>query len=136
MARREGRLVVLTPEGRRVWGAADAVFAGGLAGLPDAAAAPDDAFVGVQPIDELAARRPASGTRAGAGRGVPAARGSASAGEVASVLFPGGQPDLPAGMHVNGERMDLDHVVWVLLHQRDLQRRLAAEARGRPLAAA
>ena len=136
MTRREGRLVVLTPEGRRVWGAVDAVFAGGLAGLPDAATSTDDAFVGVQPIDELAARRPASATRAGAGRGVPAAVGSASAGDLASLLFPGEQPDLPAGMHVNGERMDLDHVVWVLLHQRDLQRRLAAEARGRPLAAA
>lgn len=135
MARREGRLVVLTPEGRRVWGAADAAFAGGVDGLPDATAA-TDAFVGVQPIDELAARRPASATRAGARRRLPAAVGSASAGDLAALLFPDGQPELPAGMHVNGERMDLDHVVWVLLHQRDLQRRLAAEARGRPLVAA
>jgi len=136
MARREGRLVVLTPEGRRVWGAADAAFAGGLAGVPDATASTDDAFVGVQPIDELAARRPASGTRAGAGRGASTSVGPAAAGDLASLLSPGGQPDLPAGMHVNGERMDLDHVVWVLLHHRDLQRRLAAEARGRPLVAA
>jgi hypothetical protein len=140
MTRREGRLVVLTPEGRRVWGAADAAFAGGLAGLPGAAASTDDAFVGVQPIDELAARRPASGAaaRAGSGPGTGSSRpaGSTPAGDLSSLLFPGGQPDLPAGMHVNGERMDLDHVVWVLLHQRDLQRRLAAEARGRPLVAA
>ena len=130
----------MTPDGRRVWGAGDAAFTGGLAGLPGTAGSTDDAFVGVQPIDELAARRPASGAAAragsGPGTGAPAAGGSPSAGDLASLLFPGGQPDLPAGMHVNGERMDLDHVVWVLLHQRDLQRRLAAEARGRPLAAA
>ncbi len=130
MHRRDGRLVVVAPDGRRVWGAGDAAFVGGVAGLLGTAGSTDDPFVGIQPIDELAARRPASGG------GAPAGSGSASAGDLVSLLFPGGQPDLPAGMHVNGERMDLDHVVWVLLHQRDLQRRLAAEARGRPLAAA
>ena len=136
MSRRDGRLIVLTPDGRRVWGAGDAAFAGGVAGLPCAGESTDDAFVGIQPIDELAARRPSSEARADAGRHIPADVGSTSAGDLASLVFPGGQPDLPAEMHVNGERMDLDHVVWVLLHQRDLQRRLAAEARGRPLAAA
>jgi hypothetical protein len=140
MHRRDGRLVVLTPDGRRVWGNGDAAFVGGLTGLSDTAGSTDDAFVGIQPVDELAARRPASGAGGPAGSsfetGTPAAVGSAPAGDLASLLFPVEQPDLPDGMHVNGERMDLDHVVWVLLHQRDLQRRLAAEARGRPLVAA
>jgi hypothetical protein len=140
MSRRDGRLVVVTPDGRRVWGAGDAAFAGGLAGLPGAAGSMEDAFVGIQPFDELAARRPSSGAgaRAGSGRGTgtPTAAGSPPPGDLASLLFPDGQPDLPAGMHVNGERMDLDHVVWVLLHQRDLRRRLAAEAAGRVVVAA
>lgn len=139
MHRRGGRLVVVTPDGRRVWGAGDAAFVGGLAGLPGSAGSTDD-FVGVQPIDELAARRPASAAAprhgSGPGTGPPTAAGSPWAGDLAALLFPDGHPELPDGMHVNGERMDLDHVVWVLLHQRDLQRRLAAEARGRPLAAA
>ncbi len=117
MSRRNGRLVVLAPDGRRVWGAGDAAFVGGVAGLPGAGESVDDAFVGVQPIDELAVRGRLDG-------------------ELTRLLFPDGAPVLPEAMHVNGERMDLDHVVWVLLHQRDLQRRLAAEARGRPLAAA
>jgi len=139
MHRRDGRLVVLTPDGHRVWGVGDAAFAGGVAGLARAGASVD-AFVGVQLIDELAARRPVmgAGTCAGAdaGTGTPTEVASPSGGDLTSLLFPGGPPDLPAEMHVNGERMDLDHVVWVLLHQRDLQRRLAAEARGRPLVAA
>ena len=52
------------------------------------------------------------------------------------VLFPDGSPPLPDAMHVNGERMDLAHVVGVLMGNRDLERRLAAEARGEPVAAA
>ncbi len=137
MSRRNGRLIVLTRDGRRVWGAGDAAFAGGLAGLPVPGESVDGVFVGVQPIDELAARRPTSapGARAGVGA-APGAVQDPLDGNLAGLLFPGGQPELPEAMHVNGERMDLDHVVWVLLHQRDLQRRLAAEARGRPLAAA
>ncbi|CCG05009.1 protein of unknown function [Blastococcus saxobsidens DD2] len=39
-------------------------------------------------------------------------------------------------MHVNGERMDMAWVVGVLLGNRDLRRRLAAEARGDVLVAA
>ena len=73
--------------------------------------------------------------RVGAGGARGAVQDAVDA-DLARLLFPEGHPELPAGMHVNGERMDLDHVVWVLLHQRDLQRRLAAEARGRPLVAA
>jgi hypothetical protein len=127
MSRRAGRLVVMTPDGRRVWGAADAAFAGGLAGVRDVTEPVDEAFRGVQPIDELAARRPEP-------RSAPVER--APAGDLAPLLFPEGSPALPEAMHVNGERMDLAHVVWALLANRDLQRRLAAEARGRPLVAA
>ena len=39
MNRREGVLVVTTPDGRRVWGSADAAFADGLAGLDSTAPA-------------------------------------------------------------------------------------------------
>ncbi|SDE28449.1 HNH endonuclease [Blastococcus fimeti] len=136
MSRRDGRLVVLTPDGRRVWGAGDAAFVGGLAGLPGAGEPVDDVFVGVQPIDELAARRPTSAAGARSGAGVRGTVMAPQDGDLTRLLFPDVAPVLPEAMHVNGERMDLDHVVWVLLHQRELQRRLAAEARGRPLAAA
>lgn len=137
MSRRDGRLVVLTQDGRRVWGAADAAFVDGLAGAGEAAGAGGGAFVGVQPIDELAARRPRASAHdrrdtppAGHRPGEPPVR------DLTALLFPGTFPTLPAAMHVNGERMDLDHVVWALLAGRDLRRRLAAEARGRPLVAA
>ncbi len=137
MSRRDGRLVVLTQDGRRVWGAADAAFVDGLAGVEEGAVAGGEAFVGVQPIDELAARRPS--VRAGDRRGTrPDGHepGDPPVHDVTALLFPGAAPTLPAAMHVNGERMDLGHVVWALLAGRDLRRRLAAEARGRPLVAA
>ena len=44
------------------------------------------------------------------------------------MLFPAGEPRLPVGMPVNGERMDVRYVVGVLMGNRDLVRRLAAEA--------
>lgn len=122
MTRRDGRLVVVTPDGHRVWGTADAAFTDGLAG---GAGAAEVAFAGVQPIDEPAARRPA---------GKPGRRPEPCG--LTGLLSPEAPTALPEAMHVNGERMDLGHVVWVLLANRDLQRRLAAEARGRPLAAA
>jgi hypothetical protein len=60
LSRGNGRLVVLDGDGRHVWGAADAAFADGLAGLAataaDGAAAP--AYVGVLPIDTRVGRRP------------------------------------------------------------------------------
>ena len=140
MSRRDGRLVVVAPDGLRVWGAADIAFAEGLAGLPAADGPGDDDFVGVQPIDELAARRPGPRSsqvrESGAGGDHTPVSGLASDGDLTALLFPGASPPLTEAMHVNGERMDLDHVVWVLLHQRDLQRRLAAEASGHPLVAA
>lgn len=136
MSRRDGRLIVLTPDGRGVWGAGDAAFVAGLAGLPGVGEPVGDAFIGIQPIDELAARRPAGVASARTGGDARGVVQDPMDGDLARLLFPDGAPLLPEAMHVNGERMDLGHVVWVLLHQRDLQRRLAAEARGRPLAAA
>ncbi|MGR6964517.1 DUF222 domain-containing protein [Geodermatophilus sp. URMC 61] len=65
MTRRHGRLVVTAPDGRRVWGPADAAFATGLPALADPAeeveqdtAETADAFAGVHPVDHRSARRP------------------------------------------------------------------------------
>ncbi|WP_236825456.1 MULTISPECIES: HNH endonuclease signature motif containing protein [unclassified Blastococcus] len=59
MSRQEGRLVVTTPEGQRVWGTADAAFTGGLHGAPPDPARGDDPYAGVAPIDTTVGRRPA-----------------------------------------------------------------------------
>lgn len=56
MTRRGGELVVVTPDGRRVWGRSDAAFAAGVTGSRVSAA---DAFVGVHPVDGEVGRRPA-----------------------------------------------------------------------------
>ncbi|PRY40211.1 HNH endonuclease [Geodermatophilus tzadiensis] len=66
MTRVDGRLVVTAPDGRHVWGTADAAFDGGLAGLDDHPVAGDaadgpttaDPFTGVHPIDAEIGRRP------------------------------------------------------------------------------
>ncbi|WNV74780.1 DUF222 domain-containing protein [Geodermatophilus sp. DSM 44513] len=118
MTRRDGRLVVTTPDGRRVWGAADAAFAGGLASLTTTDA---PAYVGVHPLDTATGRRPDTAPEATAP--------PTSAASITRLLFPDRVPDLPEAMHVNGERMDLGYVVGVLLHHRDLERRLATENR-------
>ena len=62
MTRRHGGLVVTAPDGRRVWGPADAAF---TTGLPDPAGEAEqvtadahDRFVGVHPVDQQPARRP------------------------------------------------------------------------------
>jgi hypothetical protein len=47
-------------------------------------------------------------------------------------LFPAGEPPLPEAVPVNGERMDVRYVVGVLMGNRDLVRRLAAETGGVP----
>lgn len=47
---------------------------------------------------------------------------------MAETLFPAGPPPLPEEMQVNGERMDVRYVVGVLMGNRDLARRLAAES--------
>ena len=46
------------------------------------------------------------------------------------LLSPGRGPALPPTLSVGGERMDLGYVVGVLLGNRDLERRLAAERHG------
>ena len=58
MTLRDGVLVVTAPDGRRVWGSADAAFVGGIASLGTPAPS-EDAFVGVHPVDTVVGRRPA-----------------------------------------------------------------------------
>jgi hypothetical protein len=143
LSRAGGRLTAVTRDGRRVWGRADAAYAAGLDGTTATASGPGSAeFVGVHPIDLARARRshvpagtpgdPEDTAPGNASTGGGAGTGGAS---ITSLLFPGAPPDLPEAMHVNGERMDLEWVVWTLLHQRDLARRLAAEAAGGGLTA-
>jgi len=142
MTRRDGKLVVLAPDGRRVWGAADAAFAGGVDGCTSLDMPfRGEPFAGVTPIDEVRGRRPVvdEGDSNSAGRPVRALRAVTSGDPVTAMnrmLFPEGPPPLPDAMHVNGERMDMRHVVGVLMGNRDLERRLAAEARGERAVAA
>jgi hypothetical protein len=174
MSRSDGRLVVTAADGRRVWGPADAAFAGGLAGL-EAASVPGQARIaGVDPIGTgpaedrsskppLRARsrrlRRSSPTRTHAGptpahpsaassrpgphrpRGSNPVRSAARNPRprvtrpevpVGATLFPAGEPQLPDAMPTGGERMDVRYVVGVLMGNRDLVRRLAAEAAGVP----
>ncbi|MFP5370573.1 MAG: hypothetical protein ACLGI3_07465 [Actinomycetes bacterium] len=44
------------------------------------------------------------------------------------ILFPEGEPSLPDGLQERYDRMDLRFAVGVLMGNRDLVRRLAAEA--------
>ena len=121
MSRRNGRLVVTTPDGRRVWGRADAAFQTGLTGEPNATDGP--VFAGVQPLDRAVGRRPGPGTVAEPVEAAPTA-------SITRLLFPDQPPELLDALHVNGEPMDLAYVVGVLLANRDLERRLAAENAG------
>jgi hypothetical protein len=142
MTRRDGKLIVVTPDGRRVWGTADAAFAGGVDSCVSAdTSLPGGSFVGVTPIDEMRGRRPAvDQVDSMSGGGRVAALSPATSPDPATamtrVLFPDRPPSLPDAMHVNGERMDMRYVVGVLMGNRDLERRLAAEARGEPVMAA
>jgi hypothetical protein len=155
MTRRGGRLIVLTPDGRRVWGGADAAFTTGVGSAGGATrsgpsvdadarvasagrAIEADPFVGVHPVDGLVGRRPVEPRTGGPSRRLrvawPAPDEPATA--MTRLLFPDGLPPLPDAMHVNGERMNMAYVVGVLMGNRDLERRLATEARGgSPLAA-
>lgn len=128
MARRDGRLVVTTPDGRRVWGAADAAFRDGVAGL--SGGVDDGRVAGVHPLDTVVARRPAAAPPPVADVPDPAPTATQAPASIARLLFPDQRPDLPDGMHVNGEPMDLAYVVGVLLANRDLERRLAVENAG------
>ena len=48
--------------------------------------------------------------------------------DVSAVVFPAGEPpDLPDTLESGGERMDIEWAVSVLIQNRDLDRRLAAE---------
>jgi hypothetical protein len=58
LSRQNGRLVVLDPDGRRVWGTADAAFSTGLTGLDPDRSADTAPFVGVSPFDTVIGRRP------------------------------------------------------------------------------
>ena len=62
LSRHNGQLVVLTPDGRHIWGTADAAFSTGLSGVashPTAErAGVTDPFIGVHPIDTVIGRRP------------------------------------------------------------------------------
>ena len=147
LSRTEGRLVVLDSDGRRVWGAADAAFADGLAGLPSDPATPP-AYVGVPPFDQLSGRR--AGDAPAASRPTPArsaaervpdrrrptgrresVRPAAQRRRIERVLFPEGPPgDLPDTLQERYDRMNLLYGVGVLMTNRDLARRLAAEAGG------
>lgn len=118
-------LVVTIPDGRRVWGAADAAFAVGLPGGPTAAG--DAVFAGVHPLDTAVGRRPVTTEPPRAAHHPVETAPTAS---IIRLLFPDQRPDLPDAMHVNGEPMDLAYVVGVLLANRDLERRLATENAG------
>jgi hypothetical protein len=59
MTRSGGHLIVTAPDGRRVWGPADAAFRGGLTGLEDASVPSRESFSGVHPVDTVVGRRPA-----------------------------------------------------------------------------
>lgn len=132
MTRRDGVLVVTTPDGRRIWGVADAAFNGGVDGLGDREVQLDgrcgDTFVGVHPIDTVVGRRPRRprSSRAPSGRSDRTTRPGGRRSIEAS-LFPDGEPVLPDALRANGERMDMRYVIGVLMGNRDLVGRLAAE---------
>jgi Domain of unknown function (DUF222)/HNH endonuclease len=127
MTRRRGRLVVSTPGGQRIWGSADAAFAGGSrparqTGQDGGPATGPDPFIGVHPLDQRPGRRPEEATvlplrlhPAGDVDPLPAA-----------LLTDLPAATLPAGLGGDGERMQLGHVVWALLAHRDFLRRQAA----------
>jgi hypothetical protein len=161
MSRKNGSLVVLDPEGRHVWGAADAAFSRGLSGLDAKRTADTDPFVGVLPIDTRVGRRPfdapptssprdtgrprtrrhpAGSPRAGRpahrrpGRRTAFDRPSGSTAErqsarVSRVLYPDGEPPLADSLQERYDRMNLRYALGVLMGNRDMTRRLAAEGR-------
>ncbi|MGY1834810.1 DUF222 domain-containing protein [Blastococcus sp. SYSU DS0510] len=193
MSRPHGTLVVTTPDGQRVWGTADAAFAGGLHGSPPDPTRGDDPYAGVHPIDATAGRRPSDappppptasaavgdrdlaatrlrpgprrrgapvnrrpspahpgggpgslharprgGRRGGTGAapGTPAARSLMTASRAKArldrVLFPEGPPDLSTQGAAPHDRLDMAWAIAVLMGNRDLVRRLAAEG-GQPI---
>jgi hypothetical protein len=143
MSRNDGRLVVTTPDGRRIWGDADAAFTTGLEGLHGRAAGLS-AFAGVHPVDQTPGRSPGDGSTPGrpactpttgvsprrrpARARRPGPRGPRRTGGLGRVLFPDGEPALPDVIQERYDRMDLRYAIDVLMGNRELTRRLAAEA--------
>jgi hypothetical protein len=149
MARRDGRLIVTAPDGRRVWGTADAAFVRGAYGL-DRDHTGSTALAGVPPFDTTVGRRPAALSRAGHNAGpdhsggedhrttcVPPRRSgrrlrrsgiTRETRRMSRVLFPDGAPDLPVTLQEGYDRLDLDYAIGVLMGNRDLARRLAEES--------
>lgn len=128
MTRRDGRLLAVTPDGQRVWGAADAAFAGGITGLTGLADRPDaDIFAGVAPLDGARGRRPATDRTESSETDSATAEPPPGDRSLSSLLFPHGEPRLTDTMAVGGERMDLRYVVGVLMTNRELTRRLAEQ---------
>jgi hypothetical protein len=183
MSRKNGKLIVLTPDGQHIWGTADAAFTAGLAGLdserPANLAEGTDTFTGVHPLDDVIGRRPSDAPppqpdaepaptpgrllprrpspprrpaprrpgkrrtatpvgRAGrppsrrSGRRVTAPAASPAlpvreSARLGRALFPDGEPPLAASFHEHYDRMDLRYAVGVLMTNRDIARRLAAE---------
>jgi hypothetical protein len=138
MTRRDGELVVLDTGGRRVWGRADAAFPAGLPGVAVSGSDMEgERFIGIHPFDDVTGRRPTDpdgGRRRlcgipvpseGRPRWRPVPRGCAN---LSAVVSPDGEPQgLPDSLEAGGERMSLDWAVGVLIQNRDLDRRLAAE---------
>ena len=133
MTRRDGRLIVTTPDGRSVWGPADTAYRHGLTGLDGCGPfSQDPARTGVvQSVHRTSAGRPHTPDRtSGQASGALTRVGSPEERQatVSALLFPRGEPDFSDTMPVTGERMDMAYVVGVLMGNRDLTRRLAAEA--------
>jgi hypothetical protein len=87
------------------------------------------------PLSELAREITAGSVRLAAATAARLSPSSTSAAPVrasasgpARTGYPDGEPPLPEAMQVNGERIDLAYVVGVLMGNRDLSRRLAAES--------
>ena len=79
------------------------------------------------PIGPVRPAREPPPDRSGSARGLLRRPHGTPTPSVGATLFPGGEPPLPDWVQVNGERMDIRYVVGVLMGNRDLIRRLAAE---------
>lgn len=184
----DGALVVTAPDGRRVWGGADAAFTTGLhAPAPDPTSGTDP-YAGIHPIDQTIGRRPTTApgapdpctdlpsaaaaapdgrlltrrrtparprrrprptptaerrhrptdprlARRRPARGrtpladAPGSRGliTQQGRRIDQVLFPDGPPEQHVDQNVPYERLDMAYAIGVLMTNRDLVRRLAAE---------
>ncbi|MPQ98353.1 DUF222 domain-containing protein [Modestobacter sp. I12A-02628] len=133
MTRHRGQLVVTTPAGERVWGPADTAFDDGLTGVTSLGRRPTTRPV-PDPTGAVTARSDAATDQvSGSGQGSVQEQGPAPSADVLPLrLRPGVLDDLlpspvaadPTGP--GGERMDLHHVLWVLMTHRDVIRRRVA----------